>query len=213
MRWIEMKRDEMRWYEIIWDELKCKEMKWNENCHSWEHNKYLMFWNCEHKVFHHQNWYWSKPTEICRQFVNIAYDDISRGRPKGVEGHLRGSRGTYGGKGTTWGGQKGTWGGRERTWGGQERTWAGQGRTWEGPRKDLKGSRDKRWPEGVEGSQGDDMTWICNDYAMISKLLRNFDMKWTKGDNLMGINRVNTMTTKLYAYVVKNSKSFQWFAK
>ena len=50
---------------------------------------------------------------------------------------------------------------------------------------------------------------ILDEYLMIAQWLRNYDMKWTKGGNLMvGINYVNTMTTKLYAYVVKNEVYF-----
>ena len=161
--------------------MKGDNLKWNHSIgeirHSWEH---LMFWNREHKIFHHQNWNWSKPTEICRQFVNIAFDGEilvlkswtcrrgtsswawrtwgGRGGPKRVKGWPEGSLGDLGGQGGTLGGRGGPEGVEESP---------------EDVVRDLRGSRGD-----LRGSRGDlrahvlFLRWyemILHDCAMITQ--------------------------------------------
>ena len=91
------------------------------------------------------------------------------------------------GKGMIWGG-RGRSRGVEEGRGGSRRVEEGRG-----------GSRGSRGPwEGSRGVEGGSRGW----YDMN---MQWFDMNWTKRENLMMgmINRVNTMTTKLFAFVVK----------
>ena len=135
--------------------------------------------------FEYVDWY--KPTEISRQFVNIAYQGGwgapkgIKGRPEGVEGVPEGVEGGPEGVKGDLRGQVGTWEG----WGGpegQREDLMGSREDLRGQRKDLKGLReDLRWSGGTWGfmsTQLDDMKWLWNDCAMITQWLRNFDMKW-----------------------------------
>ena len=162
-----MKRDEVRWIEMkspIRRKFVTVGKIW---CSEIANKKYFTIEICS----------WSKPTEICRQFVNIAFDgeilvlklwtcccgtsmDLRGprgtygmnwggwGGPDGVDWDLRASRGWRG----TWGGQVAPWSGRGVTWGGQGGTWGGREVTW-----GCQGGPEvvERWPEGVsKGPEG-----------------------------------------------------------